>query len=82
MDIFTRIPIDKQAHALGGAVIALTLGYIFPPLWGFAAAIIAGVLKEIWDYFYPETHTCDVWDFVATAGGGLVGSLFVFLIHY
>lgn len=75
-----RIPLDKQAHFLGGAVIALALGYLFPPIWGFVAATIIGLLKEFYDSLHPATHTCDGWDLVATAWGGLVGSLFVALV--
>lgn len=79
-DIFTHIPIDKQAHALGGAVISLALGYVFPIYVGIAAAVVAGALKEAYDKLHPDTHTVDVWDFIATSAGGLAGGLFVYLI--
>ena len=45
------------------------------------AALAAGALKEIYDRFHPATHTVDVWDFVATAAGGVVGSAFVLFAH-
>jgi len=79
-DIFTRIPLDKQAHALGGAVIALALGYVFPPLIGIFAAVVAGALKEAYDRLHPDSHVVDVWDFVATSLGGIAGGIFVYLI--
>jgi len=79
-DIFTRIPLDKQAHALGGAVIALALGYVFPAYVGIAVAVIAGYLKEKYDAMHPDTHTVDKWDFYATSLGGLIGGIFVYLI--
>lgn len=79
-DIFTRIPIDKQGHFLGGAVISLALGYVFPPLIGIFAAVVAGALKEAYDSLHPDSHVVDVWDFIATSAGGLAGGLFVYLI--
>lgn len=79
-NILTRIPIDKQSHALGGAVIALALGYAFPAYVGIAAAVVAGALKEAYDRLHPDTHTVDKWDFIATSLGGIAGGLFVFAI--
>ncbi len=79
-DIFTRIPLDKQSHALGGAVIALALGYTFPPLIGIFAAVVSGAIKEAYDSLHPDTHTVDKWDFYATSLGGIAGGLFVYLI--
>ena len=35
------MPLDKQAHFLAGAVIALALGYILPIVYGLAVAVIA-----------------------------------------
>lgn len=80
-DIFTRIPIDKQGHFLGGSVIALALGYICPPLIGIFAAIVVGALKEAYDSLHPDIHTVDVWDFVATSLGGIAGGVFVYFVN-
>ena len=75
------MPLDKQVHFLVGAVIALALGYILPIVYGLAVAVLMGAIKELYDHFHPATHTVDVWDFVATAAGGAVGSLFVLFAH-
>ena len=65
------IPIDKQLHLMGGAVIAFTVGHFLDPSIGLIAAIAAGAIKEIYDGYHPESHTEDILDFVATALGGL-----------
>lgn len=75
------MPLDKQAHLLSGIALALALGYLFPPIYGVLAALVAGALKELYDHFHPDIHTCDVWDFVATLSGGVAGGAFVFLSH-
>jgi glycopeptide antibiotics resistance protein len=31
------------------------------------------VVKEIYDYLHPESHTADIYDAVATTLGGLLG---------
>jgi len=72
-----KLPLDKIAHILVGAVIALALGYVLPVWIAFAAATVVGLLKEVYDHFNPATHTRDGWDFIATAGGGLVGALYI-----
>jgi hypothetical protein len=43
--------LDKVAHFLVGAVIALAVGYLFPPMVGLVTAIIAGVMKEGFDKY-------------------------------
>ncbi|MDD3938097.1 hypothetical protein [Rhodoferax sp.] len=71
------MPLDKQAHALSGAVIALALGFVFTAWVGLAAVIAAGAIKEWYDKLHPATHCSDVFDFLATAAGGLAGCIFV-----
>ena len=71
------IALDKIAHLLVGAVIALALGYVLPAWIGFVVAAVIGLLKEVYDYYHPKTHTCDGMDFLATAGGGLAAVLYV-----
>lgn len=72
------IALDKQAHFLSGAVIALALGYVAPAWVGFVVATTAGIAKEVYDHFNRDKHTPDMMDFVATALGGLAGAVFVF----
>jgi len=71
-----NIPLDKQAHFLGGYALAISIG-LFYPLFGLVAALAAGILKELYDYYHPATHTCDVNDLVATVAGGLVAYVFI-----
>ena len=73
------IPKDKQQHLLAGAVIGLGAGYTakqlgfkHPERWGFAAGVLAGVAKELYDKKHPKNHTCDVNDALATAGGATI----------
>lgn len=63
------IPLDKQAHFLGGYAIAITL-VPFGTVLALVTAIVAGALKEAWDARHPENHTVDGVDFLATALGG------------
>ena len=71
------IATDKLIHFLGGACIALGLGYFLPAWAAFAAAAVVGAGKEWWDYHHPTTNTADGWDFVATGVGGLVGAVVI-----
>lgn len=61
---------DKLAHFLVGAGISAIVGVILGPLFGLAAAVVAGAAKELWDR--AGHGTPDIWDFVATAAGGMV----------
>tara|TARA_R110000822_G_scaffold230487_1_gene362632 strand:- start:271 stop:510 length:240 start_codon:yes stop_codon:yes gene_type:complete len=71
------IPIDKQAHFWSGATICLAISLFFPPAVGLITAIVLGALKEVWD---GRGHgTKDVWDFVATGLGGVVGFVLILI---
>lgn len=73
-----NIPLDKQAHALGGAVIVLAMTVANQSLTrSLVACALLALVKEIYDAYHPTTHTTDVWDFVATCVGGGVVALFV-----
>lgn len=74
------MPLDKQAHFLAGAVIALALGYVLPIFYAMFVAVIVGALKEFYDSFHPAQHTTDMLDFVATVAGGLLGAGFILLV--
>ena len=71
--------VDKQLHFLVGLVIALACGYFVQWWVGSVLAAIIGAAKEMYDSLHTDRHTPDVWDFVVTAFGGIVGSLIVLL---
>jgi VanZ family protein len=59
-------------HFICGIVIAS----VAVPLMGvYSVALVAviALAKEIYDHANKSLHTSDVWDWVATALGGLVG---------
>lgn len=66
------VPMDKQAHFWWGWAVSATA---FPLIgWGavFCAAMV-GIAKEFWD---SKGHgTPDKYDFIATAIGGIVGTV-------
>jgi len=71
------IPSDKVAHCLGGVVL-FAIGQLFG--YGLLLAVLGAVVKEIYDYLHPESHTADVKDAVATILGGLLG--FIIYLGY
>ncbi len=74
-----KVPVDKFLHFISGFIIAAVL----TPFIGFYAVVVVAIialLKEIYDYLHPESHTADFWDWVATTLGGLVGFVAVALI--
>ena len=82
---------DKIQHAAGGAIIG-AFGYfmadeIHPewPEWkkivtGVAASAVIGAAKEALDSRDPENHDASLKDFVATTGGGVLGSVSISLL--
>jgi len=72
------IPLDKQAHALGGAVIVQSMILASQSMTrALIACALLALAKEIYDSRHPNTHTKDAWDFLATCAGGGVAALFV-----
>ena len=71
------IPIDKQAHFLAGYAISATALMLLPYGYGLALAVIAGSIKELYDYASGK-GTADRWDAIATGIGGLVGEIIFF----
>lgn len=64
---------DKILHLLAGFTIAgLVMWLTGNIVYAILAAILAGLLKEYYDSFFPKSHTVDVWDFVVTAIGGVL----------
>ena len=62
--------IDKVAHFGVGYIVATILP--IPAMWGVIIAVAVGAFKEYWDW-KSKKGTPDIWDFVATVGGGLLG---------
>lgn len=75
-----QIALDKSAHILAGAVIALAFSYLVPWWLALLMSIIAGALKEWYLDAKTPGNTVDVWDFAATCAGGLIASLFVWVV--
>ena len=74
-----KVAEDKFMHFICGFIIAAVL----TPFIGFYAVVVVAIialLKEIYDYLHPESHTADIWDWVATTLGGVVGFVAVALI--
>ena len=66
------IPADKQLHFISGAI----LGIILTPFIGWASILwvsAIAMLKEIYDLLHRNKHTPDIWDWVATSLGGVLG---------
>jgi hypothetical protein len=67
-----KIPLDKQAHFFAGMAIAFTIAlFTLSPFAGLITAIVAGVLKEVYDK-YTKRGTPDHLDAIATGLGGVV----------
>ena len=77
--IVCKVPCDKQMHFICGVIIAAVL----TPFIGATSILVVAVvaaLKEAYDYLHPESHTADIWDWVATTLGGVVGFVIISLI--
>ena len=70
---------DKLMHLLAGVAISLLFGWLaHDVLIGFTSALVAGVAKEIYDYYGHGTS--DFNDIIATAQGGVVGLVVLVVI--
>ena len=68
-----KIPYDKWLHFGAGLLVAILAGLAFNPVLGLSLAILAGILKEIRDWFVYRGP--DWRDALATWLGGLLGTL-------
>lgn len=64
---------DKKLHFAAGLLIAISVGFLITPLYGMAAALFAGLMKEVRDWCCYKGF--DWKDMVVTWLGGLVGTL-------
>lgn len=65
--------LDKKLHFAAGLLIAILAGYFIAPVWGLAAAVFAGFMKEVRDWGCYQGF--DLKDMVTTWLGGLLGTL-------
>jgi hypothetical protein len=77
--IMCKVPCDKQMHFLSGFIIAAVLTPFIGAYSILVVAVIAA-LKEIYDARHPDKHTADIWDWVATVLGGVLGMLIITLL--
>jgi hypothetical protein len=74
-----KVPVDKFMHFICGLVIAALLTP-FIGAYSIAVVAIVALLKEIYDARHPDKHTADIWDWVATVLGGVLGMLIITLL--
>lgn len=77
-----KIERDKLYHFAAGAAVYLAIAYTLGPVAGILAAIVAGLVKEVYDVADSDRrladgqtprHTPEPADFAATTLGGLAG---------
>ena len=68
------MPSDKVLHFVAGVLIAAFASYLFGAMTGLALGLAVGAGKELHDYMRQETNTPDIWDFIATAVGAVIGA--------
>ena len=69
--------LDKQLHFAAGLLITISVGFFIAPLYGIAAAIFAGFMKEGWGWCCYRGF--DWKDLVVTWLGGFVGFIAMML---
>ena len=70
---------DKKLHFAAGLIISVCVGFVLhEPLYGLAAAVFAGVMKEVRDWCVYRGF--DKIDMVVTWLGGLVGCIVTMLL--
>ena len=74
-----KVAEDKFMHIVCGFIITAVLTPFIGATSILVVAVIAA-LKEIYDYMHPDSHTADIWDWVATTLGGVVGFVIIALI--
>ena len=67
------VPLDKQAHIATGAIGGFIVTYFLGFYAGVAIMAILAFAKEAYDA-HNTGHTSDVWDWVATTLGAILGA--------
>lgn len=75
-----KIPRDKKLHFAAGLLISLSVGLAFTPWLGFSLALLAGVLKEAWDWHVYRGP--DWQDMLATWAGALAGFIMTGVVKW
>ena len=65
---------DKQLHCIVSFLLTLVFACVIPLSCSIQLVLLIGIAKEVFDYYHPQTHTCDVWDIVADAVGAYLGA--------
>ena len=71
--------LDKQLHFAAGLLITISVGFFVAPLYGIAAAIFAGFMKDGRDWCCYRGF--DWRDMVVTWLGGFVGFIVTMLLR-
>lgn len=72
---------DKMKHLLVGVAISLLFGWLaHDALAGFTSALVAGVAKEVYDYY--GSGTSELNDIIATAQGGAIGLIILIVMNF
>ena len=73
-----KIPYDKKLHLICGCIIALLVG-LYNPIYGLLAGMIAGVAKEVYDYY--DYNLFDKYDMFYTWAGAVIGTCLCFMMQ-
>jgi VanZ family protein len=75
------VPLDKQAHFITGAIGGVAISYFLGFYAGVAIMATIAFAKEAYDA-HNTGHTSDVWDWVATTLGAILGAGLWQLIYH
>lgn len=67
---------DKQGHIFACWALTLTLALVLPLQAAIPLVLVAGIAKEVWDYYNPPS-VADVLDLLANIVGIAIACVFV-----
>jgi uncharacterized protein involved in cysteine biosynthesis len=73
---------DKIRHLFCGVIIAFIIGFVLSPVLGLIAAVLAGFIKEVVYDLGFERGTFEVFDFMFTAAGALIGYVLLTVLGF
>ena len=71
---------DKQGHFIIGFALGL-FAVILNPFLTLLIIIIGGVGKEVYDYYHPDNHSCELADCLATICGGIFSAALICFLN-